>query len=282
MEHVKAAPKLIITLSILATVALGGEALAASISGPTGQLINGWFKDSVAARVQADPILNCAYVGIGSSELRFSEGIHTYEVLQTDNKSTYWRMDDGTLYSIRHGCSQPGGSIIWSAVVKLDISNPVVSVNTPANNTNTGSSTIVVNGTVSDVASGVASVKVNNVAAQLSGGSFTATVPLTIGLNSIWVVATDNVSHTTTAPLITVLRQHSQAGGSSPSTSPDSDGGNSVNSGDPSVDPTPASSVLADASSGSPSAGSERTQPSPSQPSTLVKGATYAGVGVQP
>jgi Glucodextranase, domain B len=72
----------------------------------------------------------------------------------------------------------------------LDLqSAPTVSITSPAAGSTTASSSVTVTG-VATAATGVQSVTVNGVAATLSGGSFSATVPLTQGSNALQAMVT--------------------------------------------------------------------------------------------
>ncbi|HWF74334.1 MAG TPA: Ig-like domain-containing protein [Solirubrobacteraceae bacterium] len=68
---------------------------------------------------------------------------------------------------------------------------PAVSISSPGNGATVTTSSVAVSGAVTD-AVGITSVKVNGVVATLAaGGTFAATVPLTLGANTITAVATD-------------------------------------------------------------------------------------------
>lgn len=226
--------RFIYTVICLAFIWLNvGSVLAASVSGPTGQLINGWYKDSVGVSVSnVNSIRDCSVIvySEGSSIISFLEGVHSYRIVEVSNGTLYSQTDSGAYNKWYGGCDNnpSAGSEIWSSQVKLDKSAPSLSVTSPANNTNTASSTVVVTGTVSDSASGISSVKVNNTNALVSGGSFSITISLTVGLNTISVVATDNVGHVTEAPSLTLLR--SQSNSSSSPTSSNSSSPTSNNS----------------------------------------------------
>ena len=87
--------------------------------------------------------------------------------------------------------------------VMYDSAVPSLSVSAPSG-TSSGSPTYsvgtsyTVSGTVSD-ASGIKSVTVNGSAASISGSSFSKALTLSVGLNTITIVATDNAGRTTTA-----------------------------------------------------------------------------------
>lgn len=70
-------------------------------------------------------------------------------------------------------------------------SAPAVTITSPAAGTTVGSASVTVSGQVS-AATGVSSVTVDGVSATLSGSSFSATVPLSSGANTITAVLTTN------------------------------------------------------------------------------------------
>lgn len=75
-----------------------------------------------------------------------------------------------------------------------DASMPVVAISAPANNTITTASSMVVSGAASDTISPLLGLMVNGVAAATSNGyaTWTATVPLTPGVNTITATSTDS------------------------------------------------------------------------------------------
>ncbi len=96
-----------------------------------------------------------------------------------------------------------GNTASASATVSLDKTLPVVSIASPANGSTIALSTpsIGISGSVSDGVSGVASVTCNGTPAAISGSTFTCTVTLVSGSNSISVQATDVAGNTSTSPL---------------------------------------------------------------------------------
>ncbi|MGK2859052.1 MAG: Ig-like domain-containing protein, partial [Thermoanaerobaculia bacterium] len=88
-----------------------------------------------------------------------------------------------------------------TATFRIDTSGPVVTITTPAQAAVLQADTTTVTGT----ATGATSVTVNGAAAALSGESFTATVPLELGENSIVAVGRDAAGNTGRAD-VTVTR----------------------------------------------------------------------------
>jgi Glucodextranase, domain B len=86
----------------------------------------------------------------------------------------------------------------------LDLqSAPTVSITSPAGGSTTASSTVTVTG-IAMAATGVQSVTVNGVAATVSGGSFSATVPLTQGSNTLQAtITTDTGVVASTSEMVT-------------------------------------------------------------------------------
>lgn len=122
-------------------------------------------------------------------------GVNSLEVRATDNAG------NPTVKTVTVTRQQPP-----------DMQAPILNITAPADNTTTQAETVDVVGTVSDPgvnASGVASVTVNNVAANLnaSNGSWIRqTVPLTVGVNTITVRATDGAGNPAQQS-ITITRQ---------------------------------------------------------------------------
>jgi RHS repeat-associated protein len=79
--------------------------------------------------------------------------------------------------------------------LNIDLTPPVLTIASPANGATLTSSPASVSGTVSDALSGVASVTCNGAVATVSSGSYTCTVALTAGANTISVQATDEAGN---------------------------------------------------------------------------------------
>ncbi|TAK03378.1 MAG: hypothetical protein EPO39_12285, partial [Candidatus Manganitrophaceae bacterium] len=85
--------------------------------------------------------------------------------------------------------------------VVRDTAPPLVEITRPAEGAYTNAATILVEGTVSDQTTSVASVTVNGVAASIANGLFQATVPLQEGSNPVAVAAADAVGNVRSLPL---------------------------------------------------------------------------------
>ncbi len=110
----------------------------------------------------------------------------------------------GVTYYYRVIATNSIGSSTYSNTVfsTQDTSAPTVVITSPATGTSTATATIAVSGT----SSGATSVKVNNVAATSANGfaTWTATVPLGFGTNSITATATNSSGTSVTSAAVTV------------------------------------------------------------------------------
>lgn len=78
----------------------------------------------------------------------------------------------------------------------IDASPPSITITSPDDGLVTVADSIQVAGTASDAGGGIVGVSVNGVSASLSGETFTASVPLSGGQNTITATATDTVGNT--------------------------------------------------------------------------------------
>ncbi len=86
-----------------------------------------------------------------------------------------------------------------SDTVNLDLTPPVVTINSPANNSSVATPYVVVTGTMTDALSGPGSVNCNGVPATLSGTNFSCTVQLSSVSNSITAMGSDLAGNTASA-----------------------------------------------------------------------------------
>jgi outer membrane protein assembly factor BamB len=91
------------------------------------------------------------------------------------------------------------GNVVRSFVI-AQLPKPVVKITSPPNGATETSSPITVKGTVSDTVD-IASVTVNGIKATLTGGVWSASVPLTSGQNTITAKATDGAGETAAASI---------------------------------------------------------------------------------
>jgi hypothetical protein len=96
-----------------------------------------------------------------------------------------------------------GNTASTSIRVNLDKTPPKVNISSPTNGSTISLSTVSIglSGTESDNLSGISTVTCNGSAASISGSSFTCTVLLTQGANSISVQATDVAGNSSSSPL---------------------------------------------------------------------------------
>ncbi|MGB8167183.1 MAG: multicopper oxidase domain-containing protein [Chthoniobacteraceae bacterium] len=112
---------------------------------------------------------------------------------------------DGVTYYYRVLATNNIGSSPYNNTVSTtqDTGAPAVAITSPSTTTTTATNTIIVTGTASDTRSGISGVKVNNVVATSTSGNFatwTATIPLGFGGNTITAIATDGAGNQTTTP----------------------------------------------------------------------------------
>lgn len=128
--------------------------------------------------IQKEEITNgykCTY----TPDTALSDGNHTIKLDASDN--------DG------NAASQV------SVTVKIDTVPPVLNVTSPTEGLTTNKNTVTVSGTTNDVTSSPVTLKVNEQVVEVQeNGSFSTTVTLTEGENTITIVATDAAGRNTT------------------------------------------------------------------------------------
>lgn len=128
--------------------------------------------------IQKEEITNgykCTY----TPDTALSDGNHTIKLDSSDN--------DG------NAASQV------SVTVKIDTVPPVLNVTSPTEGLTTNKNTVTVSGTTNDVTSSPVTLKVNEQVVEVQeNGSFSTTVTLTEGENTITIVATDAAGRSTT------------------------------------------------------------------------------------
>lgn len=109
---------------------------------------------------------------------------------------TFSGLSSGTTYYYRGTATDGTNTSAFgnTASSTQDAGTPVVTITAPANNTTTTANSIVVNGTATDTISPLTGLTVNGVAATTSDGyaTWTATVPLTPGANTLTATSTDS------------------------------------------------------------------------------------------
>jgi len=190
------------------------------VSGPSGSLSNGWYKSPPTMVVDSNP--SCPTGGYtitlgGSNEGKHRTTVRSYlaesfvgrgptiDVFDYSYKTgvetgqPVWAcraLDDG----LDHIPVNP--EVIWQGEIQWDATAPSISISSPSNNANTDNGTVSVSGSVSDTASGVQSVTINGVTATLSGANYSASVPVSNGLNTLTATATDNAGNTAQAQVV--------------------------------------------------------------------------------
>ncbi|MDH4451910.1 MAG: sulfatase-like hydrolase/transferase [Verrucomicrobiota bacterium] len=109
---------------------------------------------------------------------------------------TFSGLTSGTTYYYRGTATEGTNTSAFgnTASSTQDASTPVITITTPANNTTTTANSIIVSGTATDTVSPLTGLMVNGVAATTSDGyaTWTATVPLTPGANTLTATSTDS------------------------------------------------------------------------------------------
>ncbi len=114
---------------------------------------------------------------------------------------------DGS-HTIVIGAEDNDGNVATNATISVTIDTvpPVLTVLQPATDTSVNNATLTVSGTTSDVTSSPVTLTVNGAAVTVgSDGTFSTTVTLTEGSNTITVIATDSSGRATTVTRTVVL-----------------------------------------------------------------------------
>ncbi len=94
-----------------------------------------------------------------------------------------------------------GNTATASATLNIDETPPSLKITAPLSGATVIVPTVTLEGLVTDALSGVAGATCNGAPAQVSGSALTCGVPLSVGLNTISVVATDVAGNSTTSSL---------------------------------------------------------------------------------
>ena len=148
------------------------------ITNETGILVTGTVSDSVAqvSSVTVNGVAAAISGTTWSATVPLAEGSNTLTAV---------------------AANQVGLTTTATRSVTRDSTAPVLTITAPTDNLVTAAQSITVSGTISD--DGTVTVTVNGEAAVLSGGTFSASVPLTGGANTITVKATDAAGNVTTS-----------------------------------------------------------------------------------
>lgn len=107
-----------------------------------------------------------------------------------------------------------------SVTLNIDLTAPTLAISVPANGTSFTSSPASVSGTISDALSGVASVSCDGAAATVQSGNYSCAVPLTAGVDTITVLATDVAGNTASQSVSATLIVATTITSFSPSSAP--------------------------------------------------------------
>ena len=108
-------------------------------------------------------------------------------------------LSDGS-HTIKFECYDNDGNIATKSItLKVDTVAPTLNVTSPANNLKTNVAPVTVSGTTNDTTSSPVTLTVNGKAVTVNAnGSFSTTVNLSLGTNTITIVAKDGAGKTTT------------------------------------------------------------------------------------
>ncbi|MFN0077948.1 MAG: sulfatase-like hydrolase/transferase [Prosthecobacter sp.] len=155
-----------------------------------------------------------AIAGATSYTLEISTTSNFATVLSSQTLTTptgsFSNLAHGITYYYRVLATNGVGSSSYSSVVSSTQDNvsPIVAITSPSSTQSTATNTITLSGTSSDALSGISKVTVNGATAT-TGNNFatwTITVPLGFGTNSLTALAIDNAGNTTSStPLLVTL-----------------------------------------------------------------------------
>jgi len=168
-------------------------------SGNSAQAVSSFTVDSTAPAVSALVSPEANTQGWNSSAV-------TVTFLATDNLSGVDTISSPVTLTTE-GAGQPvngsatdraGNTGTVSLPVNIDQTPPLITITAPEDGAILSTDTATVEGTVSDLLSGVQGVECNGVTAVIANGTFTCNVPLIYGANTNTIVATvtDRVGHT--------------------------------------------------------------------------------------
>ena len=157
--------------------------LYTSAAGTVGD--NGWYTSQVTATFTATDNLS----GFGSPASVTMTGTNA------SSEEGAFVSVDSPVFTDNAGNTAPAGTT--SQTFKIDLTDPSVAINSPADGLSTIATSVDVSGTASDTPSGLASVTVNSVSATFGSGSFSADdVALDCGANTITATAKDLAGRT--------------------------------------------------------------------------------------
>jgi hypothetical protein len=113
-----------------------------------------------------------------------------------------------------------GHTATASVTLNIDKTPPLISITSPANGATLTSSSASVIGTVSDALSGVSAVSCNGLQGVIQSGSFTCSVTLTIGANTIDAQAADVAGNPSLSSITVILSNAPSIASFSPTSGP--------------------------------------------------------------
>lgn len=240
--------KLIIAILGVLTVLIGcsGAAMAMTVDGPHGTQVSGIFKDNFSVNIAHG---NQTCVGSGTyfkyTFMSTMSGKHQYAFYADANDNPYLVLDNnGSYQPLNMTCGtsiSPGGPVSGSFTLieqfnaTVDAQPPGVSITSPTGSVTTSATSYTVSGYAGDPDNNLTDVKaiVNGVIgpnANLSGNTFSVSIPLSNGTNSIQMIAYDVVGHTATSNTVDITRSSGSGGGSTGGGSTGQTGGTSTGS----------------------------------------------------
>jgi len=235
---------------MVALLAISSTAFAdqntVNISGG-GTVVNGYYSQPVTITFQElptsgsganSPSGSCT-MGTNWQNVTYSfdeDGTHTFTLLRNSNNVNFIEVDsqapqvfDGGTFASPTGMldnpteypacnylsSPTPTNTVYTTTLKMDLNSPTINITAPTNNTDVSSSTstATISGTVGDTGSGINTVSINGVSAKVNGSTFSASVPLNYGLNTVTATATSNTNKTATSQ-VAVFRYESASSGS--------------------------------------------------------------------
>lgn len=237
-------------IGVVFIVILSGSNVAAALSIGNRPNPGQWYKDSITVSVS-----NLCADGKTSYSFNYSstdDGTHAYYFSTDDDgnpyvsidtaNSNYTPLDLGPFLNGPCGFNAKyayGDNPVeqTSFTASIDTQPPAVSITTPTSSQTTTASSYVINGTASDPEGNLSSLQAYDNGApgsgvSTSGNTFSTSILLSYGTNSIHLVAKDVVGHVTTSNTILITRDRPGSHESSSSSStPSSTSGNEDSAG---------------------------------------------------
>ncbi|MDB5183748.1 MAG: signal transduction histidine kinase, partial [Candidatus Saccharibacteria bacterium] len=227
-QHVK---KILLMLEFIALLcASSSNAWAITIGNPTGTATGGWYKDSFSLSITHGTtgvlglVLACSGSGTSYSYTYTSTnfGAHTYAIYANSADDPYLKLDSGSFQALDPKCggSAPSGGASKQFVASIDGQAPFVNITSPNGSVSSSDNNYVIGGSTNDPEGNLKTVqaKVNGTlgpTASVSGTTYSVQVPINKGANSVQMIATDVVGHTSTSNTVTITGTTASSGGGS-------------------------------------------------------------------